>query len=491
MLEPVIFNDFNQEVGPAVTLPSSPLQVFRLFFTSTILQLIITETNRYALLCLGQEKYQMCEQVNEEDILAYFGIMIVMGLIKLPAIADYWRTDPLFHCSIISESMTRDRFFHIHRFIHFVDNSSLLPPNDPNYDRLCKVRQFLTLIEEQFVSLYRPHCQCAVDEAMIKYKGRSSLKQYMPMKPVKRGIKVWARADSTNGYISRFQVYTGKENSSETGLGNRVVKDLTSDIHHKNHQVFCDNFFSSFQLFSDLLQKGIYACGTIRSNRRGFPPELSSFLRKGLPQRGDSVTLQSQKNLQLTVSVWQDTKPVTVSSTFCQTIPLDSVSRKLRNGQHMVFPCPEAITQYNCYMGGVDRNDQLRQYYHVRLKCRKYYKYIFWMLFDITITNSFIISTDVVPCNNIKDYRTILAKALLQGYCSRKRRGRKPSVSKKSFRSEHFPLKGDGKQHPCEYCKSYGIRKDTTWHCHNCNAYLCHRGDAERDCFLLYHKKYC
>ena len=27
-------------------------------------------------------------------------------------------------------------------------------------------------------------------------------------------------------------------------------------------------------------------------------------------------------------------------------------------------------------MGGVNRNDQLRDYYHVRLKSRKYYKYI-------------------------------------------------------------------------------------------------------------------
>uniref|UniRef100_A0A1X7UZ33 PiggyBac transposable element-derived protein domain-containing protein n=1 Tax=Amphimedon queenslandica TaxID=400682 RepID=A0A1X7UZ33_AMPQE len=78
-------------------------------------------------------------------------------------------------------------------------------------------------------------------------------------------------------------VYTGKETSSETGLGSRVVKDLTFDIHHKNHQVFCYNFFSSFQLFSNLLQKGIYACG-IRSNRRGFSPELAPLLRDSLKE---------------------------------------------------------------------------------------------------------------------------------------------------------------------------------------------------------------
>ena len=58
---------------------------------------------------------------------------------------------------------------------------------------------------------------------MIKFQGRSSLKQYMPLKPVKRGIKVWLLADSRNGYFSKFNVYTGKGATAEKGLGMRVV----------------------------------------------------------------------------------------------------------------------------------------------------------------------------------------------------------------------------------------------------------------------------
>ena len=45
----------------------------------------------------------------------------------------------------------------------------------------------------------------------------------------------------------------------------------------------------------------------------------------------------------------------------------------------------------NCFMGGVDRNDQVRTFYHVRLKCRKYYKYIFGFLFEVSIANAYII----------------------------------------------------------------------------------------------------
>ena len=37
------------------------------------------------------------------------------------------------------------------------------------------------------------------------------MKQYLPMKPVKRGLKVWMWAEAENGYVSAFEVYTGKK----------------------------------------------------------------------------------------------------------------------------------------------------------------------------------------------------------------------------------------------------------------------------------------
>lgn len=110
---------------------------------------------------------------------------------------------------------------------------------------------------------------------MIKFQGRSSLKQYMPLKPTKRGIKVWVAADSTNGYFSRFEIYTGKNgNNTEHGLGARVVKTLTSDLKGQFHHVYFDNPFTSLSLLEDLEKDQIYACGTARKDRKGFPDEL-------------------------------------------------------------------------------------------------------------------------------------------------------------------------------------------------------------------------
>ena len=196
--------------------------------------------------------------------------MGIMGLVDCPSLHDYWKRDPLYYCPPIVERMSRDKFLEIHRYLHFVDNSTITPPGEPGHDRLCKVRHFLRLIEDQFWMLYNPHRECSIDEAMVPYKGRSCLKLYMPKKPVRRGLKVWMRADGVTGYVSQYQVYVGKEVSSETGLGARVVKDLTSTLVDKYYHIFCDNFFTSVKLFHQLHRDGVYATGTIRADRRGF-----------------------------------------------------------------------------------------------------------------------------------------------------------------------------------------------------------------------------
>ena len=110
------------------------------------------------------------------------------------------------------------------------------------------------------------------------------MKQYIPMKPIKRGIKVWVLGDSTNSYFSRFQVYTGRQENHEVGLGAHVVKTLTSDLKNKYHHVYFDNFFTSVQLLEQV-EEGIYSCGAARKDRKGFPLALKAH---GLKERYDN-----------------------------------------------------------------------------------------------------------------------------------------------------------------------------------------------------------
>ena len=78
---------------------------------------------------------------------------------------------------------------------------------------------------------------------MIKFKGRSNMKQYSPQKTVKRSFKVWVRTDAVTRYICEFEVYTGKtDGQPELGLGGNVVKRLTRNITGHNYTVYWTTF---------------------------------------------------------------------------------------------------------------------------------------------------------------------------------------------------------------------------------------------------------
>ena len=271
----VLIQPFTSSVGPSLDIPSSPLEVFDLFFSPDLLQIIVRESNTYANIVMGNDKYEKWSKITVEEVKAFLGFSVLMGINHLPSLNDYWSRDPHLRYAPVADRITRDRFREISRFLHFVDNDTLVPRGEEGHDRLGKVRPLIDHLSTKFAEVYQPHRDIAVDNAMIKFQRRSSLKQYMPLKPTKRGIKVWVAADSTNGYFSRFDVYTGKKgNTTEHGLGARVVKTLTSDFKGKHHHVYFDNFFTSLQLLEDLEKDQIYACGTARKDRKGFPEML-------------------------------------------------------------------------------------------------------------------------------------------------------------------------------------------------------------------------
>ena len=66
--------------------------------------------------------------------------------------------------------------------------------------------------------------------------------------------------------------------------------------------------------------------------------------------------------------MWLDNHIVHVLSTNGQRSEITMVPRKQKDGSTKQITCPASILSYNTYMGGVDYGDQLRGYYHVRLK---------------------------------------------------------------------------------------------------------------------------
>jgi hypothetical protein len=64
-------------------------------------------------------------------------------------------------------------------------------------------------MQQQFASLFVPEQNLSHDETMIKYFGKSGLKQSIRNKPIRFGFKAWCLC-TVSGYIVVFDLYQGK-----------------------------------------------------------------------------------------------------------------------------------------------------------------------------------------------------------------------------------------------------------------------------------------
>ncbi|KAL1277088.1 hypothetical protein QQF64_023761 [Cirrhinus molitorella] len=159
---------------------------------------------------------------------------------------------------------------------------------------------------------------------MVASKARSGLKQYMKNKPTKQGYKLFVWADSLSGYTYEKMLGAG-------------------------YKLYIDKFYTSPMLFRDLFSKKIWACGTIRPNRIGFPKATT----KRLPQNAPRGSMRWLREGELLFVEWKDTREVL------------------------------------CY-GGVHLSDALIGYYKVLHKTRKWYRSFFYHFVDVVV-NAFIL----------------------------------------------------------------------------------------------------
>ena len=96
-------------------------------------------------------------------------------------------------------------------------------------------------------------------------------------------------------------------------------------------------------------------------------------------------------------------------STLVQPHVERSARRKQKDGSRETVTCSDSVVLYKKYMSGVNKGDQLRQYYRVRSRCINDYKYIFDFVLDSSITNAFILSYSYSPITLPTTHQTLKA----------------------------------------------------------------------------------
>ncbi|KAF2350284.1 PiggyBac transposable element-derived protein [Trinorchestia longiramus] len=84
-------------------------------------------------------------------------------------------------------------------------------------DELYKIRPLLDHLNKAFLQKRTMAEHLWIDESMIRFTGRSTLKQYNPMKPIECGCRLWCLADY-QGYLYKANIYTEADQENRITL---------------------------------------------------------------------------------------------------------------------------------------------------------------------------------------------------------------------------------------------------------------------------------
>lgn len=463
-------------VKPEAKTARTPFETWNLLITDQIIEEIVRCTNIY--LSGIRKSFSRPRDVMDtdaEEIQAIFGILYMAGTLKSrhTNLNDLWATDataPEFFRLV----MSKNRFYLLLRSLRFDDISTRAERR--KIDKLAPIRNIFEKFQERCQACYTPGENCTIDEMLEGFRGRCSFRQYIPSKPNKYGIKIFALADSRSFYTLKMEIYAGKQPEGPFMIDNSpasVVNRLCEPIANSGRNLTCDNWFTSVPLALDLLKnKRLTLVGTIRKNKREIPPIFVAT--KG--RKKCSSMFAFGRDCLLVSYVPKVNKNVLVLSTLHENDTIDPESGDAFK--------PEAITDYNRNKSGVDTVDQLKSLYSVsRITCR-WPMTVFFSVLNIAGINSFVIFRSNSP--DAKDSRRLylkfLAEQLVKPHMMRRVKQTLPyllSLQIKQYLNLPLTEKPDiaepevcGTRPKCFYCPKKKNRK-TSSTCSKCLRAIC------------------
>ncbi|XP_044754995.1 piggyBac transposable element-derived protein 4-like [Coccinella septempunctata] len=406
----------------------SPYKYFRCFVDEEIVNEMVHQTNLYATQVLCDKEnvsnYSRLHKwfpTDQNEMLKFIGIVAYMGMVRMPSLEKYWSTDCLYKMACISKIMSRNRFQLLLRMWHFSDNETCTVG-----DRLHKIKPLLDRLVKNFQSVYTPGRIFCIDESVVPFQGRLLMKQYIPNKTHKYGVKLF-KLCCENGYTWNIRIYAGKEKEGNASVPTNVVLNLSENLLDTGRTIVADNYYTSLELANVLLDRKTHYIGTLRANRRGNPKE------------------------------WKDKRDVLVLSTKHTT---ETVDIQGRDGTRTK---PRAIVEYNGAKSSIDQSDQMASYHSPLRKSLKWYRKLgIEFLLGTALLNSHIVFNQLSDKKmKITEFRENLIRSLLFP-----EEGDKPDKPAKDLQKIHTLLKKQGPYDKmrkyCKGCYSKKLRGEIT-----------------------------
>ena len=144
------------------------------FFYDEIVNLIDTETNRYARQFLEERLVNLMARsplkewidTDSNEIWVFLALLLMQGVKHKPEMQHYFSKRASLHCPFFAEVMGKNLFILLSKFLHFNDKQQY-DPNGNILKNLSKLWPILAHMKAKFSNVYQPERDMAVNESLL------------------------------------------------------------------------------------------------------------------------------------------------------------------------------------------------------------------------------------------------------------------------------------------------------------------------------------
>lgn len=234
----------------------TPIESFKLFCPDEMIDHIVDCTNIW--IDINRTSYvreRDAKPTNKDEIHAVLGLLYLAGIMKSSHanLEDLWASDG-FGVEYFRATMSMKRFRFLLRAMRFDDIRTRKQRRAT--DKLAPIRQLFEDFVNRCKQCYSLSAYVTVDEMLEAFRGKCSFRQYIPNKPAKYGLKMFALCDSRTFYTSNLEVYVGKQPPGQFQQSNSSIDVTMRMIEHisgTGRHLTVDNWYGSVTLAKQLL----------------------------------------------------------------------------------------------------------------------------------------------------------------------------------------------------------------------------------------------
>ncbi|KAL4112702.1 hypothetical protein QTP88_016440 [Uroleucon formosanum] len=236
---------------PVAKNKSNIVDYFHLLFDNVIIRIITSCTNKYIISIAGNfERERDANPTSESEIESLIGLLILAGVNRSGRqnLEDLWDQSG-FGVEIFHVTMSLKRFRFLLRCLRFDDMGDRIQRRE--IDKLAPIRELFELFVENCKKCFSPSEYVTIDEQLVKFRGRCPFRVYLPNKPAKYGVKIFALVDAKMMYTWNMEVYCAKQPVGPYNISNSpsdVVMRLMNPILGSGRNLTTDNWYTSIPL---------------------------------------------------------------------------------------------------------------------------------------------------------------------------------------------------------------------------------------------------